>query len=80
MGARHFTSTPYSEITLGEPKETVPLEMRHLNPESPTKLVKRGFNVVVEKGAGVAASFNDTAYEAAVAKTPTRRPPSAPRW
>ena len=37
-------------------------------PESVGKLTKAGFNVVVEKGAGLQASFSDAAYAAAGAK------------
>jgi len=34
-------------------------------PETVGKLVKAGFTVKVEKGAGLGASFSDSAYEAA---------------
>ncbi len=53
------------------PKVFIPRE-RHsgetrvaATPETVKKLIKRGLEVVVESGAGVSASFEDTAYEAA---------------
>ena len=50
-------------------KETVPGEARvALVPESAGRLVKAGHEVVVERGAGVAAAAPDSAYEAAGAK------------
>ena len=60
---RGLKSTPYSEVTIGVPKELAPLERRVAQtPETVTKLVKEGFKVNVEKGAGALASFNDDAY------------------
>ena len=65
-GVRQLQSTPYSELSIGVPKETVALERRVAQtPETVTKLVKAGFTVKVEKGAGVAASFSDASYEKA---------------
>ena len=53
-------------MQIGVPKETAPRERRvALAPDSVTRLVKAGAQVVVEHGAGVAASFPDSAYEAA---------------
>ena len=50
-------------------KETVDNEGRvALVPESVGRLVKAGHEIAVEQGAGVAASFPDSAYEAAGAK------------
>ena len=64
-----MTGTPYSELTIGVPKETVALERRvSQTPESITKLTKEGWNVLVEKGAGVESSFTDAMYEKAGAK------------
>ncbi len=39
-----------------------------LSPEAAAQLVKKGFKVVVESGAGEAAKFRDTDYVAAGAK------------
>ena len=65
-GVRQLQSTPYSELSIGVPKETVALERRVAQtPETVTKLVKAGFAVKVEKGAGVGASFSDASYEKA---------------
>mmetsp|Transcript_22695 Transcript_22695/g.53599 ORF Transcript_22695/g.53599 Transcript_22695/m.53599 type:complete len:1064 (-) Transcript_22695:132-3323(-) len=60
---------PYSKLTVGVPKETYPLEKRvAATPESVSKLVKPGFSVLVEKGAGASSHFSDADYEAAGAK------------
>ena len=57
---------PYSALTVGVPKETFPLERRvAASPESVARLVKPGFHVAIEKGAGVASNFADADYEAA---------------
>ncbi|MBA3889714.1 MAG: Re/Si-specific NAD(P)(+) transhydrogenase subunit alpha [Gemmatimonadaceae bacterium] len=48
------------------PKETAPRELRAaLAPDSITRLVKGGHEVVVERGAGTAAGFADEAFEKA---------------
>jgi proton-translocating NAD(P)+ transhydrogenase subunit alpha len=53
-------------VRIGVPKETAPGERRvALVPEVVAKLVEGGHTVVVERGAGSAASFEDTAYEEA---------------
>eukprot|EP00531_Pseudo-nitzschia_arenysensis_P005452 CAMPEP_0116137754 /NCGR_PEP_ID=MMETSP0329-20121206/12410_1 /TAXON_ID=697910 /ORGANISM="Pseudo-nitzschia arenysensis, Strain B593" /LENGTH=86 /DNA_ID=CAMNT_0003632677 /DNA_START=20 /DNA_END=276 /DNA_ORIENTATION=+ len=45
--------TPYSKLTVGIPKENFPLEKRvAATPESVKRLVKPGFSVLVEDGAG----------------------------
>jgi NAD(P) transhydrogenase len=63
---RGISGTPYSEMSIGVPKETTALERRvSQTPESVAKLVKEGFAVKVEKGAGELASFTDAAYTAA---------------
>ncbi|HEX5783733.1 MAG TPA: Re/Si-specific NAD(P)(+) transhydrogenase subunit alpha [Burkholderiaceae bacterium] len=50
---------------IGVPKETFPGEKRVATvPEVVAKLVKLGFSVAVESGAGEAASFSDDAYRA----------------
>jgi len=62
-------SGPYGGITIGVPKETLPLERRVAqSPESVKNLVKAGFNVHVAKNAGVLSQFSDALYEAAGAK------------
>jgi len=76
---RSFTSTrllseqekkpkgiPYSELTVGIPKETFPLEKRvAATPESVKRLIKPGFSVQIEQGAGVNSYFSDKDYEQA---------------
>jgi len=53
-------------MQIGVPKETAPRERRvALAPDSVARLVKAGAQVLVERGAGVAASFGDDAYAAA---------------
>ena len=50
-------------MRLGVPKETVPGERRvALVPGVVSRLVEAGFEVVVERGAGAAASFEDEAF------------------
>jgi NAD(P) transhydrogenase len=59
-------STPYDQLTIGVVKETAKNERRvSQTPESVAKLVKAGFNVKVEAGAGEGSDFNDAAYTAA---------------
>jgi NAD(P) transhydrogenase subunit alpha len=54
---------------IGVPKETFPLEKRVATvPEVIPKLAKLGFSVIVQSGAGDAASIGDEAYAAAGAK------------
>jgi NAD(P) transhydrogenase subunit alpha len=54
---------------IGVPKETFPGEKRVATvPEAVQKLAKLGFAVIVQSGAGDAASISDAAYEAAGAK------------
>src|SRR2546421_1446114 len=56
-------------MKVGVPKETAPGERRvALVPELVSRLVPTGFEVLVERGAGEAASFPDSAYEEAGAK------------
>ena len=48
------------------PKEIYPNEKRiAISPEATAKLVKQGFNVTVEAGAGAAANFSDSDFEKA---------------
>eukprot|EP00755_Sulcionema_specki_P016124 Sspe_Gene.994::Locus_338_Transcript_1_1_Confidence_1.000_Length_2701::g.994::m.994/K00323/NNT; NAD(P) transhydrogenase len=66
-------STPYTELTIGVPKETGnPTEKRvAVAPASVKQLVKVGFRVKVQSGAGEGANFADSDYtEAGKVKTP----------
>lgn len=61
--------TPYKRIAIGVPKEVWPKERRvSLTPAVTATLVKKGFQVRVEKGAGLEAKFRDAEYEASGAK------------
>jgi hypothetical protein len=58
--------TPYSKLTIGIPKETFALEKRvAASPESVQRLVKPGFNVIIENDAGAHSYFSNADYEAA---------------
>ena len=60
---------PHSELTIGIPKEIFENERRvSQTPESVGKLVKSGFKVLVETGAGVEAKFSDSDFEKVGAK------------
>ena len=75
--AKHGEPIPHSELTVGVAKETFPLEKRVVqSPESVALLVKSGFNVQVQAGAGEASKYSDATYEEAGATT-SRAPP---RW
>jgi len=51
---------PYADMTVGVPREVFPGENRVAGtPESVGRLVKQGFKVRVEKGAGAHAGFAD---------------------
>lgn len=57
---------PYSDLTVGIPKEIFPLEKRvAATPDTVARLVKPGFSVQIEKGAGESSYFADADYEAA---------------
>lgn len=57
---------PYTALTVGVPKEHFPLEKRvAASPESVARLVKPGFTVAIESGAGAASNFSDADYQAA---------------
>jgi len=61
--------TPYNQLTVGVPKETFEGELRvSQTPASIQNLIKQGFKVVVEQGAGVGAKFTDEDYNAAGAQ------------
>ncbi|XP_036164451.1 NAD(P) transhydrogenase, mitochondrial [Myotis myotis] len=60
---------PYKQLTVGIPKEIFQNEKRvALSPAGVQALVKQGFNVVVESGAGEASKFSDDHYRAAGAQ------------
>ncbi|KAL5882722.1 hypothetical protein ACKVWC_001725 [Pyricularia oryzae] len=63
-------TTPYTELTVGVPKETYPNERRvALTPQNVALLKKKGFKrVLVERGAGAQADFPDEEYENAGAE------------
>jgi len=57
---------PYAELTIGVMKETFAGENRvSQTPDSVQSLIKAGFQVVVQEGAGEKASYSDAAYVAA---------------
>ncbi|KAL6710478.1 hypothetical protein ACN47E_008526 [Coniothyrium glycines] len=72
-----FTAGPYSNLTVGVPKESTsfPGERRvAITPQNVALLLKKGFSrVLIERGAGEEAQFTDEAYEQAGAKTVDRR-------
>ncbi len=56
----------YSKLKVGIARETFPLERRvAASPESVGRLVKPGFQVLIERGAGEGAHFTDKSYEEA---------------
>ena len=62
-------------LLIGVPKEVFPGEKRVATvPEVVEKLIKQGFRVAVEAGAGDAAQINDDAYRAAGAEVVADRP------
>ena len=66
LEASNAKGTPYSKLTVGIPKENFPLEKRvAATPESVKRLVKPGFSVLVEDGAGETAYYSNADYEAA---------------
>ena len=57
-------------LLIGVPKEVFPGEKRVATvPEVVEKLIKLGFGVAVESGAGEAANFTDDAYRGAGARS-----------
>ena len=71
-GATNAAATPglgKKALLIGVPKETAPGERRVATvPEVVEKLIKLGFSVAVESGAGDAANFSDDSYRAAGAQ------------
>ncbi len=60
-------------MKVGVLKETKPLETRvALTPDTVKQLLKKGFEVVIEKDAGALSSYSDEAYQAAGATISTR--------
>ncbi|OLN82101.1 NAD(P) transhydrogenase, mitochondrial [Colletotrichum chlorophyti] len=61
------SSVPYSQLTVGVPKEIYLNERRvALTPQNVALLLKKGFSkVLVERGAGAEADFPDEAYDRA---------------
>ncbi|XP_063817879.1 NAD(P) transhydrogenase, mitochondrial [Pseudophryne corroboree] len=60
---------PYKQLTVGVPKEIFQNEKRvALSPAGVQALVKQGFNVLVESGAGESSKFSDDQYKEAGAK------------
>lgn len=54
---------PYKQLTVGVPKEIFQNEKRvAVTPAGVQALIKQGFNVIVELGAGEAAKFSDDQY------------------
>src|SRR5690606_14947291 len=68
MSSMQNDSTPQAQ-RIGIPRETFPGEKRVATvPDVVEKLIKLGFRVAVEAGAGTAANFSDDAYRAAGAE------------
>lgn len=54
---------PYKQLTVGVPKEIFQSERRvAISPAGVQALIKQGFNVVVESGAGEPSKFHDEQY------------------
>lgn len=71
MSARQFATFGQSvkETTIGVPKETYQNERRvALSPEAAQRLIKTGFTVNIESGAGASSDFSDASYEGVGAK------------
>ena len=61
--------TPYSKLTIGVPKESFPNERRvAMTPAACKVLIKEGFNIAIEEGAGIEAKFSNADYQTAGAK------------
>jgi len=67
------SGTPYSKLVIGVPKESMDGEKRVASsPKAVEKLVKQGFSVSVETGAGEGSDFGDALFAAAGAKIESR--------
>ncbi|KAG7223933.1 hypothetical protein INR49_015189, partial [Caranx melampygus] len=72
---------PYKQLTVGVPKEILQNERRvALSPAGVQALVKQGFNVVVETGAGEASKFGDEQYTQAGAAIKDIKMSWPPMW
>lgn len=59
-----YSGVPYKDLVVGVPKETVQNERRvALSPAGVQALVKQGFKVQVESGAGDESQFSDQQYK-----------------
>lgn len=73
-GGEKIPGIPYTELTIGVPKETIAKERRvALVPATCATLVKKGFTINVEENAGASANFSNAEYEAAGAKVVTKK-------
>jgi H+-translocating NAD(P) transhydrogenase len=60
---------PYTDLIIGVPKEIHQNEKRvSLTPDTVKQLVKQGFRIVVQKGAGLGSNFVDSEYSNSGAK------------
>lgn len=60
------TGVPYKQLTVGVPKEILQNERRvAISPAGVQALVKQGFNIIVESGAGEPSKFPDEHYSQA---------------
>ena len=67
-------------MLIGIPQESLQGETRvAATPDTVAKLIKLGFEVAVQSGAGALASFTDEAYEAAGAKVVDKVDPAKPK-
>lgn len=63
---RPSAGIPYKQLTVGVPKEIFQNERRvAISPAGVQALVKQGFNVIVESGAGEPSKFPDEHYSQA---------------
>lgn len=63
LGRCASPGVPYKQLTVGVPKEILQNERRvALSPAGVQALIKQGFNVVVESGAGESSKFPDEQY------------------
>jgi len=63
LNNRYFTKRPLSEIKIGVLKEIEEKEKRVAQvPSTIEKLIKQGYNVTIEEGAGLKSNFSDNDY------------------
>ncbi|XP_052260057.1 NAD(P) transhydrogenase, mitochondrial-like [Dreissena polymorpha] len=64
-----IAGTPYKKLSVGVPKESFPNERRvAISPTAVQALVKKGWNVNIEDGAGVEAKFTNANFQEVGAK------------